>query len=157
MKKQIARYFKSINVLDTIKVSLLILILIICVIQFSNSKKVEQGSQIIDYPIESKIFSLSETIVFTDCLRAEWFVGNSMIPTIEPNQYVLVDICYPKEQLKEGDVIAFVTESINDRQKIMHRIVEINYKDKWVKTKGDNNPYIDDIKSFDLIYGKKLD
>ena len=79
-------------------------------------------------------------------------VSESMEPTLEINDVVLVQKCQPTE-LKIGDIITFKQE---DRI-ISHRILDIDKKGETIKfeTKGDNNKIPDPDKvNAEQIYGK---
>lgn len=86
------------------------------------------------------------------CLRIEKSIGDSMKPFWENENLNIIDYCFPKERLKIGDVVIFKKEF--DRGRVLHRIIDIDYNRKWIRTQGDNNLELDDFKSFDYIDGK---
>ncbi len=88
------------------------------------------------------------------CLELSEATGKSMLPFFEKENLVIIDTCFPVDKLKVDDVIIFHTE--NNLKRTQHRITKINYKDKWVRTKGDNNHVEDDFKGFEFIYGKTI-
>ena len=81
-------------------------------------------------------------------------VSESMEPTINVNDVVVVQKCNPS-QLKEGDIITFEQEG----RIISHRIIDITEERGTIKfkTKGDNNeiPDLDKVES-GQVYGKVL-
>ena len=78
-------------------------------------------------------------------------VSESMVPTFEKNDLVVVRKCAP-EDLKKGDIITFN----HDGRTISHRIIRItNDNGVLFTTKGDNNEVADvDPVKCDQIYGK---
>ena len=81
-------------------------------------------------------------------------VSESMEPTLEKNDVVVVQKCQP-EQLQKGDIITFKQEE----RMISHRIVDITKKQNIIKfeTKGDNNQISDsDLVEAGQVYGKVL-
>lgn len=81
-------------------------------------------------------------------------VSESMEPTLEVNDVVVVKKCEP-EQLQKGDIITFGQEE----RTISHRIVDIAKTQNIIKfeTKGDNNQISDpDLVEARQVYGKVL-
>lgn len=78
-------------------------------------------------------------------------VSESMVPTFEKNDLVVVRKCAP-DDLKKGDIITFN----HDGRTISHRIIRItNDNGVLFTTKGDNNEVADvDPVKCDQIYGK---
>jgi len=76
------------------------------------------------------------------CLTLVNSKGFSMHPCYENNSFLIVDICFPAENLKKGDVIVFYKQSGRDlftNKKVAHRVTDIH--NEWVITKGDNNVF----------------
>jgi len=93
-----------------------------------------------------------------DCVQASTSRGDSMKPYIGNETIMIYDTCFPKEDLKVGDIIIFLKEWTQTNY-VRHRIVEINHEDRWVRTQGDNpvtNPSPDDMIDFDRIAGKDI-
>lgn len=83
--------------------------------------------------------------------------GESMKPFFSNHTLLVLDLCYPVEKLKIGDIIVFRPQFLN--HSVDHRIIDINYEKRYVITKGDNNltnPTQDDFYSFDDIEGKNI-
>lgn len=81
-------------------------------------------------------------------------VSESMEPTLEINDVVVVQRCKPAS-LKEGDIITFQQEE----RTISHRIIDITNEKETIKfkTKGDNNEIADpDLVKETQVYGKVL-
>ena len=79
--------------------------------------------------------------------------GSSMKPFFENKDLIIVDSCFQKDKLQEGNTIIYSDEN----ETIMHRIVYISYKRERVKTKGDWNIKQDEgYISFDDIIGKAI-
>ena len=81
-------------------------------------------------------------------------VSESMEPTLEINDVVIVQKCEPT-QLQKGDIITFK----QDERTISHRIVDITKINNTIKfeTKGDNNEISDsDLVESGQVYGKVL-
>ena len=81
-------------------------------------------------------------------------VSESMEPTLEINDVVVVQKCEPK-RLQKGDIITFKQEE----RTISHRIVDITKTKDIIKfeTKGDNNKISDpDFVEAEQVYGKVL-
>ena len=81
-------------------------------------------------------------------------VSESMEPTLEINDVVVVQKCEPT-QLQKGDVITFQQDGRN----ISHRIVDTTKIKNTIKfqTKGDNNETVDsDLVEAGQVYGKVL-
>lgn len=81
-------------------------------------------------------------------------VSESMEPTLDINDVVIVQRCAPSE-LKEGDIITYKQE---DRT-ISHRILDITKEKETIKikTKGDNNEIPDPYEvEVGQVYGKVL-
>lgn len=79
-------------------------------------------------------------------------ISESMKPTLEINDVVVVQKCEPS-QLKIGDIITFQ----QDGRTISHRIVDITKTKETIKleTKGDNNEISDpDLVEVGQVYGK---
>ncbi len=88
------------------------------------------------------------------CIRIEDYEGDSMKPYWDEEGLIILDTCFPREKLEIGDVIVFHKDFYVG--KTQHRIIEIDYDDEWVRTKGDGNDYEDDLKGFNYIYGKTI-
>lgn len=91
---------------------------------------------------------MTPTILYaqtTDWLEMFILQTNSMTPTLHYHDKVLVDILFPFERLKVGDIIAFKTfgtNSTGQHETILHRIVQEvidKYGDRIIRTKGDAN------------------
>jgi signal peptidase I len=100
--------------------------------------------------------SMIPTILYAqtgDWLEMFILQSNSMAPALHYHDKVLVDILFPYERLKVGDIIAFKTFGINStgqHETILHRIAqEVIDKngDRIIRTKGDANN--DSIPSLD--------
>lgn len=82
-------------------------------------------------------------------------ISESMVPTLEVNDVVVVQKCNP-EQLQKNDIITFNQEG----RTISHRIVNITKTQQGnlkFETKGDNNEIADpDLVNSEQIYGKVL-
>ena len=84
--------------------------------------------------------------------------GLSMKPYWDNNTLGIFDTCFPKENLKIGDVITYNGE-LDSTVDPHHRIVEIDYEKEWVRTQGDNpktNPRPDDFVGFGRIRAKEI-
>lgn len=91
------------------------------------------------------------------CLEIQTSTGTSMLPLIEEKSLAITDACFPVENLKLNDIIVFYKlKSESDIYLTEHRIIEIDYDEKWVITKGDNNQYNDTKRGFEFIYGKVI-
>ena len=87
------------------------------------------------------------------CLGFVSSKGSSMKPFFECESLEIIDTCFPKDKLEIGDIIMYHAEwdvGFN----LIHRIIDIDYDKKWVRTQGDNNEEPDDFVSFNRIYGK---
>ena len=89
------------------------------------------------------------------CLSIEQVLGESMKPYYNNETIIFVDTCFPVEKLEVGDVILFYFDW-NMTSKLHHRIVEIDYKKRLIKTQGDNLEGTDNFISFDRVYGKEI-
>ena len=92
------------------------------------------------------------------CVEIRKTTGVSMKPYWNNESFAIFDTCYPKKDLKIGDVIYYDGE-LDSTKNPHHRIVDIDYKKRWVRTQGDNpetNPTPDDFVSFDRILGKDI-
>ena len=81
-------------------------------------------------------------------------VSESMEPTLEVNDVVVVQKCEPS-QLKKDDIITFQQEG----RTISHRIIDITNEKNTIKykTKGDNNKIPDpDLVDEGQVYGKVI-
>jgi signal peptidase len=67
--------------------------------------------------------------------------SGSMIPTLNVGDYIVVK-AEPFDSLSEGDIIVFYSPWNRD-EIIVHRIYAINYEQEIIRTKGDNNNYVD--------------
>jgi signal peptidase I len=91
--------------------------------------------------------------VGSDWLEMFTLQSKSMAPALHYHDKVLVDILFPYERLKVGDIIAFKTFGINSTGQhvtIIHRIAQEvidKYGDRIIRTKGDANN--DSIPSLD--------
>lgn len=81
--------------------------------------------------------------------------GESMKPYWDNKDLIILDTCYPVEDLVIGDIIIYYGE-LDSTLNIHHRIVDIDYNKGWVQTQGDNNDLPDDFVSFDRILGKDI-
>lgn len=80
--------------------------------------------------------------------------GNSMYPTIKDEDEISVDVCFPVENLKVGDLIVFRWRKIY----VSHRILSIDSDRRVIQTFGDNNGgYADYPISFYDYYGKIIE
>lgn len=74
------------------------------------------------------------------------YTGYSMVSRSMEPEYPIGALVYKKvipfEELKKGDVICFLLEEKTDSV-VTHRITQIDYAKRWVKTKGDRNVYED--------------
>lgn len=80
--------------------------------------------------------------------------GNSMKPTILPNQKVEI-ILFPYEELKHGDIIAY---RYHQKHITIHRVKEIIYSENemFLITKGDHNDFVDSYLVNKSIYLGKV-
>ena len=76
--------------------------------------------------------------------------GISMYPTIQLRDFVAFNKCYNVKNLKRGDVIGFEY----DDKLVFHRVINIDYENELLKTKGDNNIFPDRKIKFDDYYGR---
>ena len=107
------------------------------------------------YNVEYEMQSQKATITINKpCVEIATSYGTSMQPFFEDQNIIIIDTCFPKEELKVNDIILFNHDF--DDHRTQHRITKINYQDEWVKTKGDANNKEDDITGFDHIYGKTI-
>ncbi|MGQ9719569.1 MAG: signal peptidase I [Nitrososphaerales archaeon] len=67
--------------------------------------------------------------------------SGSMIPTLNVGDYIVVK-AEPFDSLAVGDIIVFYSPWDPD-EIIVHRIYAINHEQEIIKTKGDNNYYVD--------------
>jgi signal peptidase I len=84
--------------------------------------------------------------------------GLSMKPYWDNNTLGIFDTCYPEENLEIGDIIIYQGE-LDSTIRPHHRIIDIDYKKRWIRTQGDNpetNKKPDDFVSFDRILGKEI-
>lgn len=90
---------------------------------------------------------------YSDFERNDFFTaevhGNSMYPTIEDGDYVLVVKTY---NISVNDIIVFFDEDTG--KYIAHRVVSI--EDNTILTKGDNNNFYDDEITKREIIGKVI-
>ena len=84
-----------------------------------------------------------------NCLELYETVGNSMNAS-NAGTIIMVDMCYPVDELEVGDIIIFRT----DDELINHRIIYLDFDNDVLVTKGDNNDHIDGLINFDQYYGK---
>lgn len=80
----------------------------------------------------------------------------SMEPTINEGDFIIVEECDPYE-LKVGDVISFLSSEQDEYIVKTHRIVAIEGADssKSFITRGDNNPFDDDVPVYPVdVIGK---
>jgi signal peptidase I len=101
--------------------------------------------------------TMMSTILYAQTVgdRMEMFIleSNSMAPALHYHDKVLVDILFPYERLKVGDIIAFKTfgtNSTGQHETIIHRIAQEvidSHGDRIIRTKGDANN--DSIPSLD--------
>ena len=96
----------------------------------------------------------TEFIIKNPCIKIEKYIGISMKPWWEEKGMIIVDTCFPNENLKVGDVIVF-DKGFGDGR-VQHRIKTINFEDRWIIPQGDNNPLEDDYVGFDYVYGKTI-
>lgn len=89
------------------------------------------------------------------CLVFKKILGQSMLPYYNNETISLIDTCFPAEKLKIGDVILFYYDW-DMTTTLHHRIIDINYKKKLIKTKGDNLEDEDNFISFDQVFGKEI-
>jgi signal peptidase I len=92
--------------------------------------------------------SLIPTISYaqtTDWLEMFNLQSNSMAPALHYHYKILVDILFPFERLKVGDIIAFKTfgtNSTGQHETVIHRIAQEvidSHGDRIIRTKGDAN------------------
>lgn len=76
--------------------------------------------------------------------------GNSMYPNINSGDIAEADTCYSAHDLRVGDIIIFREYGLL----VAHRIIGINFDDRVLITKGDNNDYADEVTNFNQFYGK---
>jgi len=101
--------------------------------------------------------TLMPTILFAqtagDWLEMFVLQSNSMAPALHYHDKILVDILFPYERLKVGDIIAFKTFGANttgQHETVIHRIAQEvidSHGDRIIRTKGDANN--DSIPSLD--------
>jgi len=66
--------------------------------------------------------------------------SESMLPTLQVYDVIVVRNGSTFEEVKPGDIIVFQSPSTHDRV-IVHRVVKVEYSsEKVITTKGDNNP-----------------
>jgi len=106
----------------------------------------------VDYEVTPKKISIE---INNPCLDISTSCGTSMKPVMNDEcELTITDTCYDFNKLEIGDVVVF--NKPYDYGKIQHRIIDIDYKKGWIKTKGDNNDGEDDFTGKDLIYGKTI-
>jgi len=85
-------------------------------------------------------FDRNIEIVCSDC---EWYIhcednSNSMYPTFGCNDTLIVAEPRNKKEIETGDIVIYW----NKEKWVIHRVVNIDYKNHYV-TKGDNNMFSD--------------
>lgn len=89
------------------------------------------------------------------CISVQKSFGESMQPYYDNETISVIDTCFPKENLKIGDVIIFYSDW-NLSVLLHHRIIDINYNKELIQTKGDNWDEKDQFISFSQVYGKEI-
>lgn len=89
------------------------------------------------------------------CLTFEKVSGESMKPYYDNESIIIIDTCFAPENLEVGDIVLYYVDW-DMATKLHHRIIDINYDKKWIKTKGDALEDEDNFVGFDKIYGKEI-
>lgn len=79
--------------------------------------------------------------------------GNSMLPTIKPND--IVDIVRIRDKIKINDIVVFFDENNNNFDLVAHRVVDI-IGGKFIITKGDNNHIVDKPVRIKKVFAKVI-
>ncbi len=81
-------------------------------------------------------------------------VSGSMEPEISTGSLAYIDAGYPMEQIHVEDVVKY---ELKNGTEILHRVVEVDEKEKTLKTKGDANEDADlGVVKFEQYRGKLL-
>ncbi|MDC9032118.1 signal peptidase I [Columbia Basin potato purple top phytoplasma] len=96
-----------------------------------------------------KIFWEHEKIINTFYFDYYWVISPSMSSLINVNDIVIVKkiSLNEKKNLKKGDIVIFHNESVSPKTPIIHRVVENIVSEEKIRTKGDNNRYIDPFRT----------
>lgn len=86
-----------------------------------------------------------------NCLDLATATGNSMLPSTSFRNKILVDYCFPVEDLDIGNVIIFMRAT---GKSTSHRIVAIDWDSNKLITQGDNNRNPDVLVDFKNYRGK---
>lgn len=92
-----------------------------------------------------KIFWKHEKIINVFYFDYYWVISPSMSPLINVNDIVIVKkiSLNEKKNLKKGDIVIFHNESVSPKIPIIHRVAQNSVSQEIIRTKGDNNRYID--------------
>lgn len=85
-----------------------------------------------------------------ECQEKVQVNGLSMYPTLQIVDFVMVDKCYNVKSLKIADIIRF---EYGDKIYV-HRVINIDFENEIIKTKGDNNIFADKKIQFDDYSGR---
>ena len=113
------------------------------------------SEQINDYDLSYSRSGGDLIIRFRDvgaCLKINNTKGRSMQPYTKGGVILLIDTCFPVENLEVNDTISFII----GKKEIHHRIISIDFKNKTILTKGDFNERPDERIPFDQVTGKSI-
>lgn len=107
--------------------------------------------------IKALIFILLIAVIigYFSGFRYMFVLTGSMKPTLDVNTLVITKPT-PLNELKKGDIITF---NVNGDKKVnlTHRITMVDYTNKRIYTKGDNNPSPDkNSTKYEFVVGKVI-